>query len=96
MGRSYLPNGAELIIRLEHELTTVQIAIREALVALENMRRPAEVTALQIKSKKLEIELLDARIEQIDAKTATLTKQLEIEDLSETDALIYGSGNETV
>ena len=86
----------ELIIRLEHELTTVQIAIREALIALENMRRPAEVTALQIKSKKLEIELLDARIEQIDAKTASLTNQLAIEDLSETDALIYGSGNETV
>lgn len=89
-------SSMELIIRLEHELTTVQIAIREALVALENMRRPAEVAALQIKSKKLEIELLDARIEQIDAKTATLTNQLAIEDLSETDTLIYGSGNETV
>jgi len=89
-------SSMELIIRLEHELTTVQIAIREALIALENMRRPAEVTALQIKSKKLEIELLDARIEQIDAKTTSLTNQLAIEDLSETDALIYGSGSETV
>ena len=54
------------------------------------------MAALQIKSKKLEIELLDARIEQIDAKTATLTNQLAIEDLSETDALIYGSGSEIV
>lgn len=87
----------ELVIRLEHELTTIQIAIRENLVALERIRKPAvEVSTLQLMRKKLQIELLDARIEHLDARTAGMLDRWNIVDLSETDALIYGSGNETV
>lgn len=87
----------ELIIRLEHELTTIQIAIRENLMALGNIRRAAaEASAIRVRRKELELELLDARIEQVDAKTARLIRPMYLEDMSETDELLYGSGNETV
>lgn len=87
----------ELIIRLEHELTTIQIAIRENLIALGNIRRAAaETSAIRVRRKELELELLDARIEQVDAKTARLIRPMYLEDMSETDELLYGSGNETV
>ena len=50
-----------------------------------------ETASHREKKRQLELELLDARIEQVDAQTNKLLgTDLEIEDMSEIDALIYG------
>ena len=85
-------NRVELQLRLEHELTSVQKVILDILKTLQRMQEATEATAvIRVKKEELKIELLDARIEQLDAKTAKmLGNNLTLEDLSETDAIIYG------
>lgn len=81
----------DLITRMDRELTSIQRQISADLKQLEEMREKRENAAHREKKRKLELELLDARIEQVDAQTNKLLgTDLEIEDTSEIDALIYG------
>lgn len=81
----------DLIARLDRELTSIQKQISADLKQLENLRMARETASHREKKRQLELELLDARIEQVDAQTNKLLgTDLEIEDTSEIDALIYG------
>lgn len=85
----------DLIARLDRELTSIQKQISADLKQLEEMREKRENAAHREKKRKLELELLDARIEQVDAQTnKILGTDLELEDTSDIDALIYGGGDE--
>lgn len=81
----------DLIARLDRELTSIQKQISADLKQLEDLRMAREAASHREKKRRLELELLDARIEQVDAQTNKLLgTDLEIEDTSEIDALIYG------
>ena len=81
----------DLIARLDRELTSIQKQISADLKHLEDLRMAREAASHREKKRQLELELLDARIEQVDAQTNKLLgTDLEIEDTSEIDALIYG------
>jgi len=81
----------DLIARLDRELTSIQKQISADLKQLEDLRMAREAASHREKKRQLELELLDARIEQVDAQTNKLLgTDLEIEDTSEIDALIYG------
>ena len=81
----------DLIARLDRELTSIQKQISADLKQLEDLRMAREAATHREKKRQLELELLDARIEQVDAQTNKLLgTDLEIEDTSEIDALIYG------
>lgn len=81
----------DLIARLDRELTSIQKQISADLKQLEDLRMARETASHREKKRQLELELLDARIEQVDAQTNKLLgTDLEIEDTSEIDALIYG------
>ena len=81
----------DLIARLDRELTSIQKQISADLKQLEDLRMARETASHREKKRQLELELLDARIEQVDAQTNKLLgTDLEIEDMSEIDALIYG------
>ena len=81
----------DLIARLDRELTSIQKQISADLKQLEDLRMDREAASHREKKRQLELELLDARIEQVDAQTNKLLgTDLEIEDTSEIDALIYG------
>lgn len=81
----------DLVARLDRELTSIQKQISADLKQLEDLRMAREAASHREKKRQLELELLDARIEQVDAQTNKLLgTDLEIEDTSEIDALIYG------
>lgn len=81
----------DLIARLDRELTSIQKQISADLKQLEDLRMAREAASHREKKRQLELELLDARIEQVDAQTNKLLgTDLEIEDMSEIDTLIYG------
>ena len=85
----------DLIARLDRELTSIQKQISADLKQLEDLRMAREAASHREKKRQLELELLDARIEQVDAQTNKLLgTDLEIEDTSEIDALIYGGGED--
>lgn len=82
-----------LIARLDRELTSIQKHIAQDLAQLEELQRAREEDAHKRKRRQLELELLDARIEQVDAQTNKLLgSNEELEDTSAIDAEIYGDG----
>ena len=84
----------DLIIRLDRELTSIQRQIASDIKQLEELRESKNNASHREELRKLELELLDARIEQLDAQTnKILGTDLELEDTSEIDALIYGGGD---
>lgn len=83
-----------LIARLDKELTSIQKHIAQDLAQLEELQRAREEDAHKRKRRQLELELLDARIEQVDAQTNKLLgSNEELEDTSAIDAEIYGGGD---
>lgn len=90
------------IMALEAELTKVQRAKTKAIdsllkVRLENERIGIEKTQEQREADLHELrkELLDAQIEHMDASTnKILGVDTELEDLSDTDAMIYSGGDD--
>lgn len=90
------------IMALEAELTKVQRAKTKAIdslskIRLENERMGIEKTQEQREADLHELrkELLDAQIEHMDASTnKILGVDTELEDLSDTDAMIYGHGDD--
>ena len=59
----------DLIARLDRELTSIQKQISADLKQLEDLRMAREAASHREKKRQLELELLDARIEQVDAQT---------------------------
>lgn len=82
---------ANLIARLERELTSVQSQKARALASLNQVRNARIQQEMQLQKLPLELELMDANIERTDALTNKILGSNEIlEDLSETDAMLYG------
>lgn len=89
------------IIALEAELTKIQRAKTRAIESLSKLR--LERGRLKIEDAKehreanlhgLRKEMLDAQIEHMDASTNKLLgADVELEDTSDTDAMIYGDGS---
>lgn len=89
------------IMALESELTKVQRAKTKAIESLSKIR--LERGRLIIEDAKerreadlheLQKEMLDAQIEHMDASTNKLLgADVELEDMSDTDAMIYGDGS---
>lgn len=89
------------IMALESELTKVQRAKTKAIESLSKIR--LERRRLKIEDAKerreadlheLQKEMLDAQIEHMDASTNKLLgADVELEDTSDTDAMIYGDGS---
>ena len=89
------------IMALESELTKVQRAKTKAIESLSKIR--LERRRLKIEDAKerreadlheLQKEMLDAQIEHMDASTNKLLgADVELEDMSDTDAMIYGDGS---
>lgn len=89
------------IMALEAELTKVQRAKTKAIESLSKIR--LERGRLEIEDAKerretdlheLRKEMLDAQIEHMDASTNKLLgADVELEDTSDTDAMIYGDGS---
>lgn len=89
------------IMALEAELTKVQRAKTKAIESLSKIR--LERGRLKIEDAKerreadlheLQKEMLDAQIEHMDASTNKLLgADVELEDTSDTDAMIYGDGS---
>ena len=89
------------IMALESELTKVQRAKTKAIESLSKIR--LERGRLKIEDAKerreadlheLQKEMLDAQIEHMDASTNKLLgADVELEDTSDTDAMIYGDGS---
>lgn len=87
---------ADLIQRLEKELTTVQNHKTKAIQALNAIRRQMALEQREADLHELRKEMLDAQIEHIDAQTNKLIGNNEIlEDTSEIDQILYGGGDET-
>ena len=84
----------DLIARLDRELTSIQRQITSDLKQLEEIRQARATEEHQKKKMQLELELLDARIEQADAQTnRILGTDLELEDHTDVDELLYGGGD---
>lgn len=89
------------IMALEAELTKIQRAKTKAIESLSKIR--LERGRLKIEDAKerreadlheLQKEMLDAQIEHMDASTNKLLgADVELEDTSDTDAMIYGDGS---
>lgn len=89
------------IMALESELTKIQRAKTKAIESLSKIR--LERGRLKIEDAKerreadlheLQKEMLDAQIEHMDASTNKLLgADVELEDTSDTDAMIYGDGS---
>lgn len=83
----------DLVARLERELTSVQRAKTKALESLAKIRNEKAKEQRAADLHALEKELLDARIEQIDAQTnKILGSDVELEDTSDVDEILYGTG----
>lgn len=90
------------IMALESELTKIQRAKTKAIESLSKIR--LERGRLKIEDAKerreadlheLQKEMLDAQIEHMDASTNKLLgADVELEDTSDTDAMIYGDGSD--
>lgn len=86
-------NKDNLIARLEKELSTVQNAKTKNIQALNQIRKDKEQRKREEDLHPLKMELLDAQIESIDASTQKLLgENVELEDLSSTDEMLYGGG----
>ena len=82
---------ANLIARLERELTSVQSQKARALASLNQVRNARIQQEMQLQKLPLELELMDANIERTDALTNKLLGSDNVlEDLSETDKMLYG------
>lgn len=90
------------IMHLEAELTKVQRAKTKAIESLSKIRLERDRLKIDKAREKrnadlheLQKEMLDAQIEHLDASTNKLLgTDTELEDLSDTDAMIYGSGGD--
>lgn len=91
------------IMHLEAELTKVQRAKTKAIESLSKIRLERDRLKLDNARERreedlhdLRKEMLDAQIEHLDASTNKLLgTDTELEDVSDTDALIYGCGGGT-
>lgn len=91
------------IMALEAELTKVQRAKTKAIDSLSKIRLGNERMGIEKTQEQREAELhdlrkelLDAQIEHMDASTnKILGVDTELEDLSDTDAMIYGHGDDS-
>lgn len=90
------------IMALESELTKIQKAKTKAIESLAKIRNDrGKLTIEEARERRsadrhaLELELLDAQIESIDANTQkVLGENVEMEDISDTDAMIYGGAED--
>lgn len=86
---------ADIISRLEKELTTVQRSKTAALKLLDEVRQKRIENQRDDELLPLQKERIDAEIERLDAQTSKiLGTNLELEDTTEADDLLYGSGME--
>lgn len=85
----------DLISRLDRELTSIQRQITANLKLLEEVRQARIENARAEELLPLQKERIDAEIERLDAQTSKiLGTNLELEDTTEADELLYGSGME--
>lgn len=81
--------------RLERELTSVQRAKAKTIQALNEILEKKANAEHEERMKKLQLEMLDAQIEHMDAQTQKLLgSEIEVEDTSEIDSLLYGDADE--
>lgn len=82
---------ANLIARLERELTSIQSQKSRAIASLNQIRKNKFEQDVQMQKLPLELEQMDANIERTDALTnKILGSDNVLEDLSETDKMLYG------
>ena len=87
----------DLISRLDRELTSIQRQITADLKLLEEVRQARIANARAEELLPLQKERIDAEIERLDAQTSKiLGTNMELEDTSEADDLLYGSGMEVI
>ena len=87
----------DLISRLDRELTSIQRQITADLKLLDEVRQKRIENARADELLPLQKERIDAEIERLDAQTSKiLGTNLELEDTSEADDLLYGSGMEVI
>lgn len=87
----------DLISRLDRELTSIQRQITADLKLLEEVRQARIENARAEELLPLQKERIDAEIERLDAQTSKiLGTNLELEDTTEADDLLYGSGMEVI
>lgn len=87
----------DLINRLHRELTSIQRQITADLKLLDEVRQKRIENARADELLPLQKERIDAEIERLDAQTSKiLGTNLELEDTSEADDLLYGSGMEVI
>lgn len=85
----------DLISRLDRELTSIQRQITANLKLLEEVRQARIENIRADELLPLQKERIDAEIERLDAQTSKiLGTNLELEDTTEADELLYGSGME--
>ena len=85
----------DLISRLDRELTSIQRQITADLKLLDEVRQKRIENARADELLPLQKERIDAEIERLDAQTSKiLGTNLELEDTTEADELLYGSGME--
>lgn len=85
----------DLISRLDRELTSIQRQITANLKLLDEVRQKRIENARADELLPLQKERIDAEIERLDAQTSKiLGTNLELEDTTEADELLYGSGME--
>ena len=86
---------ANLIARLERELTSIQSQKSRAIASLNQIRKNKFDQDVQMQKLPLELEQMDANIEMTDARTNKLLgSDTVLEDLSETDKMLYGEDGE--
>lgn len=82
---------ANLIARLERELTSIQSQKSRAIASLNQIRKNKFEQDVQMQKLPFELEQMDANIERTDALTNKLLGSDNVlEDLSETDKMLYG------
>lgn len=85
----------DLINRLHRQLTSIQRQITADLKLLDEVRQKRIENARADELLPLQKERIDAEIERLDAQTSKiLGTNLELEDTTEADELLYGSGME--
>jgi uncharacterized protein YjcR len=85
----------DLISRLDRELTSIQRQITADLKLLDEVRQKRIENARADELLPLQKERIDAEIERLDAQTSKiLGTNLELEDTTEADELLYGAGME--
>ena len=86
---------ANIVARLERELTSIQAQKSRAIASLNQIRNAKFEQGIRSQRLPLELELLDANIEHTDAQTNKLLgSNVVMEDLSETDKMLYGEDGE--